>query len=61
MGWHKKKEPNIKFLRADAIRTAKDLCYGDDVIAKLKVAETENEITRIMISARKKENKCWKR
>ena len=35
-----------------AIRAAKDLCYGENVVDKLKKAISDNEITRIMFTAR---------
>lgn len=36
-----------------AISAAKDFRYGDDVLLKLKSANTEAEIAHIMASARK--------
>lgn len=36
-----------------AIRTAKDLCYSEKVIAQLKLAQTDKEIEHIMVNARK--------
>lgn len=36
----------------DAIRIAKQLCYKEDVIARIKAAKTESEITRILHDAR---------
>ena len=38
--------------RYDAIRIAKQLSYSENVINKIKVATTENEITRILHTAR---------
>ncbi len=38
-----------------AIRAAKELCYGEKVVDKLKKATSDNEITRIMYSARNAE------
>jgi len=38
--------------KRSAIRAAKELCYGKEVIDKLKKATSDNEITRIMLSAR---------
>ena len=38
--------------KQSVIRAAKDLCYGEDVIDKLKKAVSDNEITRIMFSDR---------
>ena len=40
--------------RDNAIKAARDLCYGGEVIKKIKAAKTEAEIERIMINARKK-------
>ena len=39
----------------DAIRIAKQLCYKDDVIMRIKNAKSETEITRILHSAREAE------
>lgn len=36
-----------------AIKAARDLNYGDDIIHKIKVAMTDNEILKIMMAARK--------
>lgn len=41
-----------KIYRKEAIRTAKDLCYPQNVIDKLSRAESEEEVSRIMIQAR---------
>ena len=38
--------------RKSAIRAAKELRYGKKVVDKLKKAASDNEITRIMYSAR---------
>lgn len=38
--------------KCEAKRTARDLGYGNDVINRISKATSENEITRIMISAR---------
>ena len=38
--------------RYDASRIAKQLCYSENVINKIKVATTESEITRILHTAR---------
>ena len=48
---HEKKE---KLYRDMAIKAAKELCYGDDVIAKIKKAKNDNEIARIMATSRKR-------
>lgn len=36
----------------NAIRIAKQLCYNENVIEKIKHATTESEITRILHTAR---------
>lgn len=38
-----------------AISVAKDLCYSDEIISRLKSAQTEAEITQIMKTAREME------
>ncbi len=48
-----KTEPTYK---KQAIKAAKDLRYGDEIIKKLKAASTDGEIERIMIGARKEIN-----
>lgn len=49
---------SLKWRRIRAITTAKQLQYDDSVIEKLKKAQTESQITRILISARHDE-KCF--
>ena len=39
----------------NAIRIAKQLCYSENVINKIKNATTESEITRILHTAREEE------
>lgn len=39
----------------NAIRIAKQLCYSENVIEKIKNATTENEVTRILHTAREEE------
>lgn len=39
----------------NAIRIAKQLCYSENVIEKIKNATTESEITRILHTAREEE------
>lgn len=39
--------------KRNAIQAAKDLCYGEKVIAQLKNAKTESEISTIMCKARR--------
>ena len=39
--------------KRQALSTAKDLCYSEETILRLKSATTEAEIIRIMTNARK--------
>ena len=39
----------------NAIRIAKQLCYSENVINKIKNATTENEVTRILHTVREEE------
>lgn len=39
-------------VKYDAIRIAKQLCYKEDVILRIKAAKSEAEITRILHDAR---------
>ena len=39
-------------IKYNAIRIAKQLCYSENVINKIKVATSESEITRILHTAR---------
>jgi hypothetical protein len=43
--------------KRSAIRAAKELCYGKEVIDKLKKASSDDEITRIMLSSRRNDQK----
>jgi hypothetical protein len=43
--------------KRSAIRAAKELHYGKEVINKLKKASSDDEITRIMLSARRNDQK----
>lgn len=38
--------------RAEAIKAAKDLRYGDEVVRKIRKAKSSSEISRIMATAR---------
>lgn len=42
-------------IKYNAIRIAKQLCYSENVINKIKAATTESEITRILRTAREEE------
>lgn len=44
----------LKAYRHQATKAARDLCYGQDVIDRIKEAKSEQEIDRIMKSARHK-------
>lgn len=43
----------ISFDRRWYVKAAKDLCYPDSVVSKLKEAKTERECEKIMTNARK--------
>lgn len=43
---------HYKTYKEDAIQTAKELMYGDKIIARLENAKTEADICRIMATAR---------
>lgn len=51
-GYRSPYEDSFSYTQKHAIRAAKDLYYGDEVIAKLKAAKTEGEIERIMRDTR---------
>ena len=44
----------LRLYRKDALKAAKDLGYGEEVIQQIKNAKTDDEISRIMASARMK-------
>ena len=46
-------KPEHKSYKADALKAAKELGYGDDVIRRLRNAKTDGEVERIMVTARK--------
>lgn len=46
-----------KIFRRQAIKAAKDFCYGKEVIDKLNAAKTIEEMNRIMKVARKEKFK----
>jgi hypothetical protein len=47
-----KKSCSLREYRRHALKAAHELCYGDEVKAKLKDAKSEDEISRIMKTAR---------
>ena len=49
-------DSGFSIFKRQSIRAAKDLLYGDEVVAKIKKAKTEEEITRIMNTARNRRN-----
>ena len=48
-GFHR---DNEEIYRKQAMTAAKDLCYGNEVIEKIKAAKNDAEIERIMNMAR---------
>jgi len=48
-------EMSLKHCRKETIKTARELTYNFEVIERIKNAESVNEITRIMLMARKGE------
>lgn len=53
------KERSLKYAISYAVRAAKDLHYSPLVIKKLKNAESEWDVDRIMATARKEEFERW--
>ena len=49
---HRRENIKMGKVRYDAIRIAKQLCYSENVIEKIKNATSESEITRILHTAR---------
>ena len=49
-GFHRDNEENY---RNQAMIAAEDLCYGNEVIEKIKAAKSDAEIERIMNAARR--------
>ena len=45
---------DVEMYREAALQAARDLLYPDVVIERLKVAESSKEISRIMVTCRKK-------
>ena len=45
-------DENFEFAKSSAIKTAKQLAYSDEVISRLENAKSENEISRILVTAR---------
>lgn len=42
-------------IKYNAVRIAKQLCYSENIIEKIRNATTESEITRILRTAREEE------
>ena len=55
----KTEEKNFNKSKKSTIKIATQLCYPQTVINKLETAQTENELTRIMITARLDREKCY--
>ena len=47
-------EKGLKNAKSRAIKAAKDLFYGDDVVESIEKASSIGEIEHIMVSARRK-------
>ena len=43
---------SLELYRKEAVKAAKDLCYPHKILGLLTIAESENEICRIIHSAR---------
>ncbi len=50
-------DSDTKVFKKQAIKAAKNLCYGEEVINKLEAATTIAEMDRIMKTARKEKFK----
>lgn len=48
-------EKGLKNAKSRAVKAAKDLFYGDDVVDAIENATTVGEIEHIMVSARRKD------
>ena len=44
---------NVRAYRRGALKIARELCYSDDVLRRIRNAKTTEEISRIMRTARK--------
>lgn len=47
-------DEEFKTYKKDAVKAAKELRYGDNVVNRIKAAKTEAEIQRIMVTERHK-------
>lgn len=50
-------EPGFKEFKKQAVKAAKDLLYGDEVVKQLEATKTIAEMDRIMKTARKEKLK----
>lgn len=48
---------DLRHEKKQAVKVAKELCYGDEVANKIKNAKTPYEIDRILHAARNAQNK----
>jgi len=55
MGDKRAKIKELKLCKKDSIKIASQLCYSDEVIFRIKRAETIEEVYRIMLMARRGE------
>ena len=46
-------EMKLRNCKRNAIKISQELLYDDDVLARIRKANTENEIVRIMLTARR--------
>ena len=46
---------SFKKYQKETLQAARDLCYSEEVLTKIKEAKNEADICRAMISARQKE------
>ena len=46
-------EMKLQNCKRNAMKISKELLYDDDVLARIRKANTENEIVRIMLTARR--------
>lgn len=50
--WKRKEETGFPKFRKEAISAAKQLCYSSEVVSDLKMAETTEQVNKIMYRAR---------
>ena len=45
---------DLKTIKKDTLRIAKELCYPDEILERIRNAKEENELYRIMATARER-------